>query len=302
MNSSIAKWVAVEWGAPISRAWIFGHANQLIDYKILGDGKASLSSRDLEPTVLEAISSHLGDRPISVVCSGMIGGQHDQLKASCTTPCEPIGFDGAYDATTSDPRITIRVLPGVIQTSPADIMHGEELKIAGFIFENPKFDGIICLPGRHTKWVHISAGEIVSFRTFLTGELFALLSEQSKSHQSAKEESWDDIAFEDAMSDTMSSPQNLTFKLFGLRADSMLNGLTTIEARSKLFGMLIGLELSGAKPFWLGQQIAIVGEPGLSRLYESALASLHVPAQVENGERMMLSGFKIAHDKISGDD
>ena len=59
-------------------------------------------------------------------------------------------------------------------------MRGEETQIAGFLALNPKFDGVICLPGTHTKWVHISAGEIVSFRTFMTGEMFALLSQQSR--------------------------------------------------------------------------------------------------------------------------
>jgi hypothetical protein len=35
------------------------------------------------------------------------------------------------------------------------------------------FRRCLCLPGTHTKWVHLSAGEVVSFRTFMTGELFA---------------------------------------------------------------------------------------------------------------------------------
>ena len=54
-------------------------------------------------------------------------------------------------------------------------MRGEETQIAGFLSEFPGFDGVVCLPGTHTKWVHLSAGEIVSFRTFMTGELFGLL-------------------------------------------------------------------------------------------------------------------------------
>lgn len=49
-------------------------------------------------------------------------------------------------------------------------MRGEEIQIAGYLAEKPDFDGVICLPGTHTKWVRISAGEIVGFATFLTGE------------------------------------------------------------------------------------------------------------------------------------
>ena len=66
-----------------------------------------------------------------------------------------------------------------MQTSPPDVMRGEETQIAGYLSKNPDFDGIICLPGTHTKWVHISANEIVSFKTFMTGEIFLSLSERS---------------------------------------------------------------------------------------------------------------------------
>ena len=73
---------------------------------------------------------------------------------------------------TMDQRISVRILPGIMQASPSDVMRGEETQIAGYLSKKPNFDGVICLPGTHTKWVHISAGEIISFRTFMTGEIF----------------------------------------------------------------------------------------------------------------------------------
>ena len=33
---------------------------------------------------------------------------------------------------------------------------------------------MICLPGATSVWAQISAGEVVSFQTFLTGELLGL--------------------------------------------------------------------------------------------------------------------------------
>ena len=70
-----------------------------------------------------------------------------------------------------------RVVPGVAQYGESpNVMRGEETQIAGFLSLNPGFDGVICLPGTHTKWAQVSAGEVVSLRSFMTGELFALLS------------------------------------------------------------------------------------------------------------------------------
>ena len=52
-------------------------------------------------------------------------------------------------------------------------MRGEETQVAGFLALNEGWDGTLCLPGSHTKWVAVSAGEVTGFRTFMTGELFA---------------------------------------------------------------------------------------------------------------------------------
>ena len=75
-------------------------------------------------------------------------------------------------------------------------MRGEETQIAGFLSENPAFEGVLCLPGTHTKWVRIDAGEIVHFRTFMTGELFGLLVRCTRSCVTALSDSgWDEIEF-----------------------------------------------------------------------------------------------------------
>ena len=85
----------------------------------------------------------------------------------------------------SDDRLNVRILGGLRQDNPADVMRGEETQIRVFVnFSN--FDGIICLPGTHTKWVHVSAGEVISFRTFMSGELFDLLSKYSVLKHSVK--------------------------------------------------------------------------------------------------------------------
>jgi len=79
----------------------------------------------------------------------------------------------------------MHILPGLKQDKNPDVMRGEETQIAGFLAGNPDFDGVLCLPGTHTKWVHISAKEIVSFQTVMTGELFALLSQNSVAHRTS---------------------------------------------------------------------------------------------------------------------
>lgn len=58
-------------------------------------------------------------------------------------------------------------------------MRGEKTQIAGFLAARPDFDGVLCLPDTHSKWVRISAGEICHFQTLMTGEMFDLLARYS---------------------------------------------------------------------------------------------------------------------------
>ncbi|MBS8227355.1 2-dehydro-3-deoxygalactonokinase, partial [Vannielia litorea] len=191
-------------------------------------------------------------------------------------------------------RLTVRILPGLSQSDPADVMRGEETQIAGFLAGSPDFDGILCLPGTHSKWAHVSAGEIVSFRTFMTGELFSLLSSQSVLRHSLHGEGWDEAAFLDAVPEAMSRPERLASALFSLRAAALLSDLPPAVARARLSGLLIGLELAAARPYWLGQRVALIGGPLLTQPYAAALSAQGVTPETRDGENLALAGLTAA--------
>ena len=50
-------------------------------------------------------------------------------------------------------------------------------------------------------------------------------------------------------------------------------------ARARLSGLLIGMELAAAKPYWLGQPVTLIGAEKLSATYARALAAQGVTAQ-----------------------
>lgn len=258
----------------------------------------SLTPDAFEGVLLDLVAPHLRDAATPVICCGMVGARQGwQEAAYVTVPCAPPGLDEATKVPAKDPRLAPVILPGMQQTAPADVMRGEETQIAGYIAEHPGFDGVLCLPGTHTKWARISAGEVVSFRTFMTGEMFALLSKKSVLRHSVQTGDWDSAGFADAVSDALAAPQNLASRLFGLRAETLVNDMPAGIARSRLSGLLIGLELAGARPYWLGQQIALVGDPQLSRLYETALDQQGVPVELADGDATTLAGLKAAYTR-----
>lgn len=286
------RWIAVDWGTTHLRAWAMSGDNQIMAQATSDKGMGRLSPDAFEPALLDLITPWLDGAQVVMAC-GMVGSRQGWVEAPyAATPCTLDALK-TVQAPTSDPRLDVRIIAGVRQDDPADVMRGEETQIAGFIRLNPDWDGVLCLPGTHTKWVHISAGEIVSFQTFMTGEMFALLSEASVLRHSVGA-GWEAEAFETAVTEMMSRPEALAAKLFNLRAQGLLQDLPGAAATARLSGLLIGAELAAARPYWLGQQVAIIGAEKLSTHYQAALQAQGVPATDTDATEMTLSGLASA--------
>ncbi|SIO31311.1 2-dehydro-3-deoxygalactonokinase [Vannielia litorea] len=290
----IASWIAADWGTSNLRLWAIGPEGEVIGRASSNKGMGKLDPSGYEPVLLELAEPWLGRHATDVLICGMAGARQGWVEAPyAAAPCKPAGLP-PVSAPTDDPRLRVRILPGVSQSDPADVMRGEETQVAGFLAGNPAFDGILCLPGTHSKWVHVSAGEIVSFRTFMTGELFSLLSSQSVLRHALHGEGWDESAFAQAAAVAMSRPERLASSLFSLRAASLLTGLAPGTARARLSGTLIGLELAAARPYWLGQRVALIGGPLLTEPYAKALAAQGLAPEIHDGENLALAGLTAA--------
>lgn len=291
-----ADWIAVDWGTSNLRAWAIREGATVAE-AASDKGMGVLAPDAFEPALLEVIDPWLGGERVRVVASGMVGARQGWQEAPyVTVPCAPTGARSVRpDA--ADPRLEVTILPGLAQDKPADVMRGEETQIAGYLAGDPGFDGIVCLPGTHTKWVHVSAGEVVSFRTFMTGELFALISTASVLRHSVGE-GWDGDAFAAAVDDAMGKPEAIAARLFALRAEALLADLGEGTATARLSGLLIGAELAAARAYWLGQRIVLVGEDRQVSHYASALASLGAAAETADATQATLAGLAAAHARL----
>jgi 2-dehydro-3-deoxygalactonokinase len=299
-----AAWIAVDWGTSNLRLWRLDAAGEVLGEVRSDRGMGKLRPEEFEPVLLDLLAGDLPDHGrLTVVACGMVGARQGWQEARYVpVPARPPGIAQALKVETRDPRLSVHILPGMSLAAPADVMRGEETQIAGFLASEPGFDGVLCLPGTHCKWAHISAGEVVSFRTFMTGEIFALLSGQSVLRHSIAPSGFDAETFAAAVTHVMSRPQTLAGDLFSIRAEALLSGLDATRARSRLSGLLIGAELAAARPYWLGQQIVILGEGGLSAAYRTALEAQGAPARTVDAERMTLMGLAAAWRALAEDD
>jgi 2-dehydro-3-deoxygalactonokinase len=295
-------WIAVDWGSSNLRVWALDRRHKILDSFSSNDGMLSLETGDFEPLLLKQISNWVAnDVNIPVLCCGMVGAKQGWMEAPyATVPYNLMQETDSVKVICSDNRLDVRILGGLKQNNPADVMRGEETQIRGFLSDFADFDGVVCLPGTHTKWVHVSAGEVVSFRTFISGELFALMSEYSVLKYSVNSEGWSDQEFKSAVSESISNPQKIFSHFFNLRADDLLNNVAKPVLRSKLSGYIIGAELAGAKPYWLGQNVVILADNNLSKTYKAALEGQGIFAQEVDATKCTLDGLAQAFSLIHG--
>ncbi len=58
--------------------------------------------------------------------------------------------------------------------------------------------------------------------------------------------------------------------------------------------------MAGAKPYWLGQDVVLVGNETLCDRYADALRALGAQARVADATTLTIKGIKSAYDHILG--
>lgn len=161
-----------------------------------------------------------------------------------------------------------------------DVMRGEETQIVGCNISHSAAEQLVIHPGTHSKHAIVKAGQVISFRTFLTGELFALLSTKSilasgivadknfgfPEHQKH---------FEDGVKE--GAEHNLLHQLFLVRTASLFEKRSGTANYHYLSGLLIGHELTAVPAAYNGT-IILAGNAALVKKYRSAMDLLGITA------------------------
>ena len=311
-QKTLPSWIAVDWGTSNLRVWAMDdNANILATQSsplgmnaIAGDEKLSF-----EGVLISLIDGWLpADVPdgqaIPVVICGMAGAKQGWLEAPyCEVPTAPADLAmGAVRPDVTDPRISVSILPGLCQRGDADVMRGEETQLVGFMALHPDFSGWVCLPGTHSKWARLSNGQITAFRTYMSGEVFALLSQNSILRHSV-DETWDDGAFADAVLAAKAQPSGFLHSLFTVRAGALVakDGAVVPPGASVLSGAVIGAEIADVLGLLkAGDEIALIGAGKLALLYQAALLVHHHKAIPMDGAAITLAGLTRAHRVVIG--
>lgn len=165
----------------------------------------------------------------------------------------------------------------------ADIMRGEETMLLGI--NSSTENEIYILPGTHSKHAFIKSGVLTDFKTYVTGELFSVMTQFSILSNSVKAGE-DSKAFEAGLAESTSG--NLLNQFFKVRTRQILDKTSGVNNYQFLSGLLIGTELKDLRD--TSCKIALIGDGVLAQLYAHALDYLGINATVISATDSLIKG------------
>lgn len=295
----MSLFAAVDWGTTRFRLWLMDGAGEVLAERRSDEGLA----RAVEIGFATVLERHLQaiDAPahLPVVVCGMAGSRQGWAEARYLDL--PAVLDELPNSAVQAPGAgrDVRILPGLAQRAAdrPDVMRGEETQLLGLARRGIR-SGLVCLPGTHSKWAELKRGTVTGFATFLTGELFALLSERSiLSHAvaGASEIHGGEPAFLEAVASVLDHPERMTRELFSIRAAQLLDDVPPTEASARLSGLAIGVEIAGAISLHgRAAPVTLVASDRLRGLYGSALDRAGIGFDVVDADETVRAGLLAA--------
>ena len=142
-----------------------------------------------------------------------------------------------------------------VDKSAPDQCFAHTATVGAFVADHAKWDGIVIFAGPVTTWAHVSAGELISFRS--SPSLKIACDMMSDRGLDIPDQVGD--AFNDAVSSGLSNPESVFSKLSA-----------SVDAETHL-GHVLGADLAAFRSYWLGQDIVILGEGDAAHWIEAAL-------------------------------
>jgi 2-dehydro-3-deoxygalactonokinase len=309
LSSRCESIIGIDWGSTSLSAYRIGTDGTLLDYDTIGAGITRVDRAGIA-AALAGIATRWAEAS-TIYISGMIGSPAGWCIAPyLDCPC------GITEITSSllparIGNIDVFIVPGLRAYSPAgtaDVMRGEEVEALGLALALAPVAGdrLVVLPGTHTKWVTLREGEICSFFTAMSGELFDVLRRHSLLGAILVDGDHRTQGFADGVRAGTGEGEGLARLLFGVRAQVLCDQLGPADATSYLRGILIGAEVADAVkriggPIGEGD-VPLLGNPALCDRYVTAMEQYDLRGRAMQKGPVMARAYHALHQgRISGD-
>ncbi|MFC0268929.1 2-dehydro-3-deoxygalactonokinase [Kushneria aurantia] len=288
--------IAVDWGTSRFRAFLVSRdSGEVLDSRRSDAGLRALSSAEF-PHYCAAQLAPWRQRaqPPPVYLAGMVGaarGWHEAPQLEL-----PVDAGALAEHLVAAPGMeNAWIVPGVkvVRDDHVDVMRGEEVQAFGALALDDSEDTLCCLPGTHSKWAQLKAGQLVDFVTAMTGELYHAVRFHTLPGEPAREaDDYHEGAFAQGL-DAAAHPAGLLHALFEARSRYLHAGLADARVGSFISGVMIGSEVRAQRLLYPhAQRLLLVGSAPLRALYRQAMLAAGFDTIVEiDSDRATLAGI-----------
>lgn len=260
--------IGVDWGTSNLRVLRIGEGGTVLDSRSDPRGAGGLAPAAFPAVLAEVAEGWLDDAPPILAC-GMAGARGRWREvAYLPTPATLVDLADALASPLDRPDL--KIVPGLKAMAGGrmiDVMRGEETQVMGLDLE-PGSHRIVA-PGTHSKWIAARPGQVIGYRTFMTGELYAAIRKGTILGAGMGEPGVDEGAFADGVDRALWDPA-LTAALFSVRVETLADRLHPDAAADYLSGLLIGAEIAAHSHDPHGP-VTLVGADALNARYATAL-------------------------------
>jgi len=302
--------LALDWGTTSLRAFLLAADGSVIERRAAQRGILQVKEGRFASALEEIAGDWLARHPaLPALASGMIGSRQGWREVPyAEAPAGILELARGLLALECGQGRMLRLVPGVAfraKSAPPDVMRGEETQILGALAAADRGEDrlLFVLPGTHSKWALVEGERIVSFASFMTGELFALLKAHSILGRLMTKESDDPASFRRGLKEATrggAAAGGLLHKLFSARTLALFDELPQAGVASYLSGLLIGSELEGglaliaAELGAVPKRVTLIAEAALAALYGTAFAARGIAVEVASGDAAALGLLAIA--------
>lgn len=166
--------------------------------------------------------------------------------------------------------------------------------MAGLVSNRKNWNGTLCLPGTHSKWVQVADNQVTAFQTYMTGELFAVCKRATVLQHSVRTDAFSIDVFEETVKNILQHPEHAAAQVFTVRAKDLLAPTVPADAGSRLSGILIAMELASIRAKWTFDTVTLVGDPALCQRYRQALRLTGVSTETADAKALTIAGLTAA--------
>jgi 2-dehydro-3-deoxygalactonokinase len=279
--------IALDWGTSNLRASLLDGNGHVSKNRSAPGGVMAVKNGQFSAALLALCGDWITQFDCPLIASGMIGSRQGWKEApylDCPATIAQAATQltqVAIDSQNSDrPARLLHIAAGlkcVDSGGEFDVMRGEEIQIWGA--DLPP-QSCCVLPGTHSKWAWLGnsglGGEVSHFRTFMTGELYGLLTQHGILGRLMDFEGAGSTFHNDEFSAGVQlglrGHSQMSHTIFAARTAGLMGRVAPSGLPDYLSGILIGIEIGSATLDGRPQSgVTLIGDDGLCVRYEAAL-------------------------------